>query len=105
MSDVKNLNKDKSNDIFGCERFGYTMHVDGHLIPHVTLRKAGDHVEFILDERICYIVPKHQANLFARAIATALAIGAGYPHFAHKKTETFGTPCLGIDIEDMPHDE
>ena len=63
---------------FGANRTGKTVIVEGREIPRLHLIDRGDMIEFIIDGRFGYDVPRDQSRIFATAVATALAVGEGH---------------------------
>lgn len=86
-------------NIIGASKTGNCMVVDNHVIPNTTVYDRGDHKEIVLDNRLSYVVPNEWSYLFADAIANAMAIGAGYPHFQHPKRDKFATTTISAEVD------
>lgn len=78
---------------------GHSVLVDGHCVPKLQARDLGDHVDFILDGRLCYTVPANLSKLFASAIGNAMAIGAGWPCLTAKEKAPFAPRVMFIDTK------
>ena len=51
---------------------GHEVRVNGAVVPHLHAFDRGEVIEFVLDERFSYPVPREWAGIFASAIAQAL---------------------------------
>jgi len=86
-------------DIFGPERQGCDLIIEGRRIPNIHIHDRGDSIEFVLDGRLSYEFPKDWAYLAAHMAANAMAIGAGYAHLGGEtKDRHFAAPCMRIDF-------
>ncbi len=82
--------------------------VNGFKVPRMTIGSGtGDTVEFILDERWSYDIPKAVAEDVALLVANAVAIERGYPCFPRspddwrmEPTAPFGPVISGMDEAD-----
>lgn len=84
----------------GPQRRGHQVIVDGRAIPLLFATDHGSTVDFILDDRFSYEVPREWSKLFAAAMAQAMAIGAGYPHLGTESRERPFAPRIAqIEIE------
>jgi len=82
---------------------GNAVILEGKLIPNVMMFDRGDEIEFVLDNRLAFGFPRELAHQAACFAASAMAIGAGFPHFSGGKHITqrdfaVNVACLG----DMP---
>lgn len=89
MSNLENLYE--VQDIKGAERHGYSVVIDGLVIPKLHMIERGKNIELILDGRFSYLISKELSYLFAKAMATSLAIGADFPSISHGKKEIYGS--------------
>ena len=55
---------------------GREVRIDGVVVPHLQAFDQGEMIEFVLDERFSYPVPREWAGIFASAIAQALNLEA-----------------------------
>lgn len=96
------LHKDPVPDMIGPKIIGNSVIVEGHKIPNMTMIDRGDIVEFIIDGRMAFEFPRECAYTAAIFAATAMAVGAGHPHFKypHSSNNSYATPCVGIEITD-----
>ena len=103
MSDVLQFPEkpevDSIEEMKGPARWGHDVFVDGHVIPHMIMVDKGDVVELTLDNRMTWIFPREIAPMAASFAATAMAIGAGHPHFSapHEILKAFATPIKRLD--------
>lgn len=67
-------------NLFGPRMVGSSLIVDGRLVPHFHIHDMGDKVQFVLDGRLAFDIPKDFAHVAAAMAANAMAIGAGYSH-------------------------
>lgn len=90
-SNVTELHSCLVDELFLCERKGFTVQVEGRAIPRLAIHRLGDdQVTFILDERFAIDVPNEVAHRVAWMVANALAIGEGYPSLnATEKSRPF----------------
>lgn len=88
---VTNLHKptDRVEAMKGCIRAGYTVVVDGHEIPKLSMLDEGDTIHLIVDGRFGINIPRDLAPQVAWLVANALAVGQGYP-------------CIGATSKDRP---
>jgi hypothetical protein len=88
--------------MIGPKAVGHDVIIDGHKIPNLTMIDRGEIVEFILDRRMAFEIPREYAYTAASFAATAMALGAGHPHFAypHRSNQSYASPCVGIEITD-----
>lgn len=85
---------------FGPERSGFTVIVDGRAIPGIHAYDRGPVIEFVLDGRFLYDVPREFSGVFASAVAQALAIGAGFSHLgAESRNKPFAPQVCRIDLD------
>lgn len=77
---VVDFPKHEAPSLFGPQLTGSSLIVDGRLVPHFHIHDMGDKVQFILDGRLAFDVPKDCAHVAATMAANAMAIGAGYSH-------------------------
>jgi hypothetical protein len=97
MTNVTNIFDDKIEAMKGPVASGHDVIIEGHLIPNLTMRDCGDQIEFILDRRLSWSFPRDLAHYAADFAATAMAIGAGHPHYKHPKGDKpFGRPCMEL---------
>lgn len=92
--------RDLIAEMKGPETGGSAVILEGKLIPHVMMFDRGDEIEFVLDNRLGFAFPRELAHHAASFAASAMAIGAGFPHFSGGKHETqrefaVGVTCLG----------
>jgi hypothetical protein len=92
MSNVTDFPTEPKRDLIaemkGPETMGNSVILEGKLIPHVMMFDRGEEIEFVLQNRLGFGFPReiaHQAISFA---ASAMAIGAGFPHFSGGKHVT-----------------
>jgi len=64
-------------NILYSERKGNNLIVDGHVFYDVYVLDHGEKKEFVIDNRFSYTGDNEISYLFASAIVTAMAIGAG----------------------------
>jgi hypothetical protein len=102
QDNVTRLHKDPVPDMIGPKPIGNSVIVEGHIIPNMTMIDRGDIVEFVIDNRMGFEFPRECAYTAACFAATAMAIGAGHPHFKypHKSNQAYASPCVGIEITD-----
>lgn len=72
---IENLRE--TPNILHSERKGYNLIVDDHIFYDVYVLDHGGKKEFVIDNRFAYTVDNDISYLFASAIITAMAIGAG----------------------------
>jgi hypothetical protein len=61
---------------------GHEVRINGGVVPHLQAFDRGEVIEFVLDERFSYPVPREWAGIFASAIAQALNLEAADRTFA-----------------------
>lgn len=84
--------------LFGPQRLGSDLIVDGRLIPNVHIHDMGAEIEFILDGRLGFVFPRDLAPQAAAFAANAMAIGAGYAYVGGEtKERPFAPQCFGIE--------
>lgn len=85
MGDVTELpRRDLIAEMTGPQQSGNSVVIDGRLVPNLVMYDRGEMIEFVLDGRMCFDFPKDIAWLAASFAFTAMAIGAGFAHPAHK---------------------
>lgn len=74
--------------------------LDGRHIPNMKMRDQGDVIEFVLDDRLAFQIPREVAYTAAQFAACAMAIGAGYPHFSatHSSQRPFATQVAALPV-------
>lgn len=87
---------DSVPSLFGPERSGHSVIIDGRVVPNLHAYDRGDTVDFVLDERMAFEFPRELAYLAASFAAEAMAIGAGFPSFRGERMRGFASPCSGI---------
>jgi hypothetical protein len=88
-------------DMRGAERGGCHVVLDGREAPKLHMYERGEEIDFILDGRFSYVLPKEYAYLAAHFAATAMAIGAGYAFFdAETKDRPFASKVHRIEFAD-----
>lgn len=102
MSDIIDFpaQRDLVEEMKGPDGYGTSVIIEGHCIPNLTMIDRGEEIEFVLDHRMSWTFPREVAWNAASFAATAMAIGAGHPHFSapHKSTKPFATPTKKIEI-------
>jgi len=104
MSNVTDFPTEPKRDLIaemkGPETGGNAVILEGKLIPHVMMFDRGDEIEFVLQNRLAFGFPRDQAwNAMAFA-ASAMAIGAGFPHYSggkHFTQRDFAADCARLD--------
>jgi hypothetical protein len=95
--------RDLIKEMTGPERIGNDVLLDGRLIPNLKMFDRGDHIDFVLDERLMFGFPREQAWNAAYFAACAMAIGAGFPHFdggKHFTQRDFAVKCTMLGGDD-----
>ena len=91
---------DRIEDMTGPERHGCDVFIEGRLVPNVHMHDKGDTIEFVLDDRLCFIFPREQAIAAMTFAAHAMAVGAGHPSLSapHGSSLPYGTPVTGVSL-------
>lgn len=89
---------DRIGEMKGPERSGHDVFIEGRLVPNVHMYDKGETIEFVLDERLCFIFPRDAAAHAMCFAAHAMAIGAGHPSLSapHGSALPYGTTVTGI---------
>lgn len=73
--------------------------VEGRLIPHLTAFKDGMGINLVIDHRLSIAVPEDRAYDICWLLANAMAVAAGYSHFAaESKDRSFAPQCAEIKM-------
>ena len=82
----------------------YRVVVDGRFVPNLTAfpdKEFGDGISLVVDHRFSVWVEKERAPDIAWIIAQAMAVTAGYPHFAaDEKSSPFAR--IAARLSDLP---
>lgn len=79
---------------------GLPVKVEGRAVPNLRAVIMGENVEFILDGRYSYTVPKSLSKIVAAAMANSMAIGAGYASVsADAPMQGFAPEVFEIEVE------
>jgi|SRR5882672_8108268 len=100
--EFQNQKIDHIPDMLGPDQAGWcSVIIDNHVIPNMLMREEGDNIELRLDYRMIWIFPRDMAYSAASFAATAMAIGAGHPHYTakHQMHLPYGTPCSTITMD------
>lgn len=107
MSNVTEFPIEPKRDLIaemkGPEACGHAVILEGRLIPNVTMFERGDEIEFVLQNRLGFSFPRDLANHAISFAASAMAIGAGFPHYSgglHYTQREFAVPV--VHIGEMP---
>ena len=91
--------RDLIAEMKGPKTGGNAVILEGKLIPNVMMFDRGDEIDFVLENRLAFSFPRDQAwNAMAFA-ATAMAIGAGFPHYSggkHFTQREFAPQCMQL---------
>jgi hypothetical protein len=107
MSDdnVTNFPKEPTRDLIaemkGPQSSGNAVIIEGRLIPNLVMFDRGHEIEFVLDHRLAFGFPRDQAWNAAAFAASAMAIGAGFPHYSggkHFTQREFAIGCTEIKL-------
>lgn len=80
--------RDLIAEMKGAEQQGNCVNLKGYRIPNITMFDRGDHVDFCLDGRIVWSFSRDVAYDAIDFAATAMAVGAGYPHYEASEHHT-----------------
>lgn len=104
MSEIIELHKDRIEalikEMTGPAMIGNSVIIEGHRIPNMVMIDRGAMIEFVLDGRMAWDFPREWAYYAASFAATAMAIGAGHPHYTapHKSNKSYANPCVQIEM-------
>jgi hypothetical protein len=73
-------NKDMVAGMVGPARTGCAVIIDGRVIPNMVMYDKGAIIEFVIDGRLSFDIPRESAYTAASFAAAAMAIGAGFAH-------------------------
>ena len=102
MSNVTDFPSEPKRDLIaemtGPVQGGCSVIVDGRAIPNCVMYDRGDIIEFVLDRRLGFEVPRDAAYIAASFAFAAMAIGAGFAHPAHMHytQRPFAPECIGL---------
>ena len=90
--------RDLIAEMIGPKQGGHSVIVDGRAIPNCVMYDRGDMIEFVLDRRLGFEVPRDAAYIAASFAFAAMAIGAGFSHPAHMHftQRPFAPECIGL---------
>lgn len=92
---------DRIEEMKGPGRTGNDVFIEGRVVPNVYMRDCGETIEFVLDNRLCFIFPRDSAVHAMCFAAHAMAIGAGHPSLSapHGSALPYGTQAIGIKLD------
>lgn len=76
--------RDMIAEMTGPQHSGCSVVIDGRLVPNLIMYDRGAEIEFVLDGRMIFLFPRDIAWSAASFAFSAMAIGAGFAHPAHK---------------------
>nr|WP_313012750.1 hypothetical protein [Brucella intermedia] len=95
---------DRVEAMKGCVQAGYTVVVEGHEIPKLSMLDEGVTIHLILDGRFGINVPRDFAPQVAWLVANALAVGQGYSHLGAKSKDHPFAPEV-VNLNEANHAE
>jgi len=92
---------DVISEMTGVEIKGNTVILENKEIPKLIMQhdKEKKEVRFILDGRFAYIFPEELARYVADFVATAMAIGAGFGHYAAPDKLRHFAPSVSVVVK------
>ena len=84
MSVTEFPQRDLIKEMTGPQQSGSSVVIDGRLVPNLVMYDRGDEIEFVLDGRLSWSFSRNEAWNAASFAFSAMAIGAGFAHPAHK---------------------
>lgn len=90
--------RDLIAEMMGPKQTGFAVIIDGRKIPNCVMFDRGDIIEFVLDHRLGFEVPREAAYIAAAFAFAAMAIGAGFAHPSamHFTQRPFSPECIGL---------
>lgn len=102
MTNVINMTKHFAPDIVGPPVSGNRVIIFGRTVPNLICHDKGDNIEFILDGRIGFTIPREHAWNAAAFAANAMAIGAGFTNFeADTRPQHFAAKAVFLNPDEF----
>jgi len=97
MNNVTKLPDREPPDLKGTVRDGFTVWLEGRLVPNMHMYEKDDEILFVLDSRLMFGFPKDVALTALAFAANAMAIGAGFTAFNQDQKPTwFASKCVQL---------